>query len=135
MTQQPGQPPGNPVRAENLQLHRPRAHAGHPSDAGRWSAAEDRLYPLVMVDPDLYEAAVTLVCQALDVLRSQCGTVAELTSADPAVVLRRCPAASAVAALGLDPGVVFDAACAYRSRDLAAGRAEPESATGSVGSR
>jgi hypothetical protein len=135
VTQQPGRPLGNRITAENLRLPRSRADAEDPPYAARWNAAEDRLYPLVMVDPDLYEAAVTLVCQALDVLRSQCGTVAELTNADPAEVLRQCPAASTVAALGLDPGVVFDAACAYRSRDLAAGRAEPESATGSVGSR
>jgi hypothetical protein len=116
-------------------MSRPRAHAEDPPDAARWNAAEDRLYPLVMVDPDLYEAAVTLVCQALDVLRSQCGNVAELTSADPAEALRQCPAASTVAALGLDLGVVFDAACAYRSRDLTADRADGESDAGQAGSR
>lgn len=107
-----------------MQLRRPRGHAEQPRIVARWIAAEDRLYPLVMVDPDLYEAAVTLVCQALDVLRSQCDTVAELAGADPAAVLRQCPAATTLAALGLDPGVVFDAACAYRWRDLTADQAD-----------
>jgi hypothetical protein len=38
-----------------------------------------------------------------------------------------------VAALGLDPGVVFDAACAYRSRDLTADQADavPDGQAGS----
>jgi hypothetical protein len=106
--------------AETHQVHRLQAELEQSPDADRWSAAESRLYPLVMVDPDLYEAAVTVVCQALDVLRSQCGTVAELSSADPAVVLDQCPAASTLAALGLDPGVAFAAACAHRWRDLRA---------------
>ena len=103
---------------------RPRAEAAQPLAAARWTAAEDRLYPLIVVDPDLYEAAVTLVCEILDVLRSECGTVAELCDAEAAVVLPQCPAASAIAAFGFDPVVAFDAACAYRWRDLTADRAD-----------
>jgi hypothetical protein len=94
------------------------ARVVQPPEAARWSAAEDRLYPLITVDSDLYEAAVTLVCEILDVLRSRCGTVAELCSIDPADVLRQCPAASALPALELDLGVVLDAARAHRWRDL-----------------
>jgi hypothetical protein len=82
--------------------------------------AENRLYPLVVVDPDLYEAAVTLVREVLDVLRSQCATVAELTSLDPADVLRQCPTASALPPLDLDLVVVLDSARAHRWRDLVA---------------
>jgi hypothetical protein len=107
---------GNAAQAP--QLWGPAAQGEQPPEAARWSAAEDRLYPLVMVDPDLYEAAVTVVCEALDVLRSQCGTVAELSSIDPAEVLRQCPTASALPPLGLDLGVVLDSARAYRWRDL-----------------
>jgi hypothetical protein len=58
------------------------------------------------------------------VLRSQYRTVAELTSADPALVLGQCSATATVAALGLDPGVVLDAACAYRWRELKADPAD-----------
>jgi hypothetical protein len=89
-----------------------------PPGAARWQAAEDRLYPLVMVDPALYEAALTLVREIADVLRAQCFTVGALVEADAAEVLARCPAAPAVAALGLDPGGVFDAARACRWREL-----------------
>jgi hypothetical protein len=115
-------PPGDWISTETVPTCQPRAQ--QPPETARWNAAEERIYPLVMIDPDLYEASVTLVGQALDVLRSQCGTVAELTSADPAVVVRQCSATSTVAALGLDPGVVFDAACAYRLRELTADPAD-----------
>jgi hypothetical protein len=101
----------------------PRAEIQQSPEVARWTAAENRLYPLATVDADLYEAAVELVCQALDVLRSQCGTLDELGTVDPAVVLAQCPAASNLAALGFDPGVAFDAACAHRSRDLTGDRA------------
>ena len=109
--------------AESNKPRRLRAEVEqHPDATDRWTAAENRLYPLVMVDPDLYEAAVELVCQALNVLRSECGTVAELRIVDPDVVLHRCPGASTLAGLGLDPRVAFDAACARRLRDLTAER-------------
>ena len=89
-------------------------------DAVRWRAAEDRLYPLIVVDPTLYEAAVTLVCEAADVLRWRCGTVSELVAVDPSTVLASCPSAPVMSALGFDPGTAFDAACAYRWRELTA---------------
>ena len=111
------------------QSWRTAAQGEQPAEAAGWRAAEDRLYPLVMVDPDLYEAAVALVCEALDVLRSQCGTVAEISSIDPAEVLRQCPAASALLPLGLDLGVVLDAARAHRWRDLVADHADVRSAS------
>jgi hypothetical protein len=94
-----------------------RAGAAPPA-AGRWQAAEGRLYPLVMADAARYEAAVTLVGEVAGVLRAQCGTVTELADADTAAVLARCPSASVVSALGLDPGTVYDAACATRWREL-----------------
>jgi hypothetical protein len=95
----------------------PRADAEPPA-AARWRAAEDRLYPLIIVDPSVYEAAVTLVCEVADVLRAQCGSVAALSAADPVVILARCPSAPVMSALGFDPRTAFDAACAYRWREL-----------------
>jgi hypothetical protein len=132
MQRQPAPSPGDGVNTETVQMCRVRAH--EPPETARWNAAEDRIYPTVMVDPDLYEASVKLVGQALDVLRSQWGTVAELTSVDPAVVLGQCSATATVAALGLDPGVVFDAACAYRWRELKADPADTASDAGHDGS-
>lgn len=113
---------------------RPRAAAAPPA-AARWKAAEDRLYPLVMVDPVLYEAALTLVGEVAEVLRRQCGTVAELVGADAAAVLAGCPSAPVLSALGLDPGVAFDAACAGHWRELAAARTDTEHHASQDGSR
>ena len=108
---------GVEIPDEMVQLRARRVDAELP-DATRWRAAEGRLYPLVTVDPSLYEAAVTLVCEVADVLRGRCGSVAELAAADPAMVLARCPSASVISALGFDPRTAFDAACAYRWREL-----------------
>jgi hypothetical protein len=94
------------------------AHNATPPGTDRWRAAEGRLYPLITVDPALYEAAVTLVCEVADVLRSKCATVAELVHVDAADVLRQCPSAHLTGALGVDPDTAFDAACAYRWREL-----------------
>lgn len=114
--------------AEMPQLRRSTVKVVQPPEAARWNAAEGRLYPLITVDPDLYQAAVTLVGEVLDVLRSRCATVAELCSTDPADVLPQCPAASALPALELDVGVVLDSARAHRWRDLVAAQiaAEPD---------
>lgn len=86
--------------------------------SSRWQAAEARLYPLIMSDPDLYEAAVTLMAEARDVLRARCDTVVELADAQAAAVLAGCPSAAATLARGVDADVVVDAARAYRWREL-----------------
>jgi hypothetical protein len=104
---------------EMARLRRPGSGAEPPA-ATRWKAAEDRLYPLIMVDPDLYEAAVTLVREVAGVLGRQCATVADLAGADAAEVLARCPSAPVLSTFGSDLGVAFDAACAYRWRVLSA---------------
>lgn len=116
------------------EIARPRAVA-EPPGAARWKAAEDRLYPLIMVDPALYEAALTLVREIADVLRSQCDTVSELVDADAAVILARCPSVSEMSALGLDPGGAFDAARACRWRELTAEDIDAELPTSQDGSR
>jgi hypothetical protein len=99
---------------------RQHADVEESRDVARWKAAEDRLYPLITVDADLYEAAVVLVCEVLDTLRSQCGTVADLSGADPEALMRRGAPTSALSEHGFDARVVFDAACALRWRELTA---------------
>ena len=97
-----------------------------PSGVARWRAAEDRLYPLIVVDPDLYEGAVMLVHEVAQVLSRECGSVAELTNVEAARVLALCPSTSLTAGSGFDPGTAFDAARAHRFRELAA--SEPDAA-------
>jgi hypothetical protein len=118
----------------SARLRRPPA-AAEPPAAARWKAAESRLYPLVVVDSRLYEAAVTLVREVADVLRRRCGTVTELVDVDAAVIMAGCPSASALSALGFDPGTAFDAACAYRWRELTAEQTETELEADQDGSR
>jgi len=95
-------------------------------DRARWEAAEARLYPLVLSDPELYEAAVTLMAEARDVLRSECDTVSALAEVEAAAVLARCPSAPATTARGVDPQTVVDAARAYRRRELTGLRPDQE---------
>lgn len=44
----------------------------------RWREAEDRVYPLVMVDPALYQAAVAAVAKICEVVRERGLSRAEL---------------------------------------------------------
>lgn len=44
----------------------------------RWRAAEDQIYPLVMVDPALYQQAVAVVAKICEVLRTRELSRAEL---------------------------------------------------------
>jgi hypothetical protein len=118
--------PGVETARESEPMVHAQAGAAPPA-AARWRAAEGRLYPLITVDPVLYEAAVTLVCEAADVLRWKCGTVAELVQVDADDVLRHCPSAQLMSSLGFDPGTAFDAACAFRWREL---RMNPPAAEG-----
>lgn len=85
----------------------------------RWQAAEARVYPLIMSDPDLYEAAVTLVAEARDVLRAECDTASAVAEKGTAAVLAGCPSAPTTLARGADAETVVDAARAQRSRELA----------------
>lgn len=102
-------------------------HAGvEPFGVARWRAAEARLYPLIMVDADVYEAAVTLVHEVAQVLSRECGSIAELTRVEAARVLAQCPSTALTASSGFDPGTAFDAARAHRFRELAA--SEPDAA-------
>jgi hypothetical protein len=117
--------PGTGIADETAQFVAMPGHSEPPA-AARWQAAEGRLYPLITVDTELYEAAVTLVGEAADVLRGQCATVAELVDVEAASVLARCPSTSVVAALGVGPDIAFEAACAHRWRELTAAPAADE---------
>jgi hypothetical protein len=102
---------------------RPSTQAGDSAElltVARWQAAEARLYPLIMVDADLYEAAVTLVGEAAGVLRARCDTIRGLIETDAIDVLTACPSATGVTALGFDPHTAFDAARAGSWREITA---------------
>jgi hypothetical protein len=130
----PSPSPGSEILGVMAPSRRPDAGVEPPS-AARWRAAEGRLYSLVTVDAALYEAAVTLVAEVTDVLRSQCGTVTDLADADATAVLTQCPSASAMSELGLDPHTAYDAACACRWRELTAQPTDAEPGNSQEGSR
>lgn len=88
-----------------------------------------------MVDPDLYEAAVTLVGEAAGVLRTRCNTIRGLIETDAVNVLTACPSTTAVTALGFDPHAAFDAARAGRWREITAKQPSIEHGSRSDGQR
>jgi hypothetical protein len=103
----PGTGPG-PVPAEHAALAR------------RLRAAEDRLYPLAMVDTDRYQRAVQLVGRLARRLAETCASLDELAAAeadargwldDPAVT-------GGIPLAGLDPDLVVEAALSQRFRTL-----------------
>jgi hypothetical protein len=104
---EPGVGPG-PVPAEHAELAR------------RLRAAEDRLYPLAMVDADRYQRAVHLVGRLAGRLAETCDSLDELAVAEPDA--RRWLAdpevTGGVPVAGLDPDLVVGAALAQRFRAL-----------------
>jgi hypothetical protein len=84
----------------------------------RWRAAENRLYPLALVDTDAYQDVVTAVGRVLAELRRRPSTSEQLLHAETDLELL------ALAETGLhpmiaDPGSIVAAACAQRSVELA----------------
>lgn len=71
-----------------------------------------------MSDPDLYEMALGLVVEAREVLRAQCPTVGSLVSISAETVLASCPSEPAVRGQGLHTAIAFDAARAFRFREI-----------------
>jgi len=94
------------------------APVGTEVAAERWRAAEAKLYPLVVADPDLYTLVVGLVVEARELLRAECATVSALLDASAAGVLARCESAPKVQGEGFDPRIAFDAARVARLREL-----------------
>ena len=103
----PGAGPG-PVPAE------------HAAFARRLRTAEDRLYPLAMVDTDRYQRALQLVGRLAGRLAETCADLDELAAVEPRVHgwLDDPEITGGVPLTGLDPDLVVEAALAQRFRTL-----------------
>jgi len=92
-----------------------------------WKAAEERLYPVIMVRPDLYERAVRMVRVVVDELAGY-GDLPALAQAwaGAADVVHRAVSDASLDLEGLDAGLIAGAAFSMRYRELAneASRAE-----------
>lgn len=87
---------------------------------GRWRAAEDRIYPLMMADTDLYQLAVTAVASVVAQVRELGLTRAQLLTIDVEATTSRALAdptiqtnvSALTSGAGLTPLVVVEAALA-----------------------
>ncbi len=93
----------------------------------RWRAAEDRLFPVVLVDPDTYRRALDVVGLLLEELRANTTTADQLLGldVDPAPLLSTLPAGSAgggrfAGSAGGDGRLTLEAAFAVRDREITA---------------
>jgi hypothetical protein len=86
----------------------------------RWRTAEERLYPVVMVRPDLYERYISVVRAVADELRSY-ATLDALIEAfgDSAEITARVVRAEIISTEGMDLGLVAGAAFSLRYREVA----------------
>jgi len=100
-----------------------------PAPLGQWRAAEERLYPVVLTRPDLYERAVRLVRQVTDELMA-CRDVPALVEAWPqaADIVVRAATLALMPLDEIDAGLVAGAAFAMRYRELAAEAARADRA-------
>jgi hypothetical protein len=94
-----------------------------PTEAARarWRAAEDRLYPTLLTDPQAYQRGLGAVHAVLDELRRRDADLVALLAADAApdeLVAAACPGGSWVPA-----ELLVGVACGLRDRELRA-RAE-----------
>jgi hypothetical protein len=90
----------------------------------RWFRAEERLYPVAMVMPERYEAALRLVGRLAEQLRASCPDLPSLVAADAEALgmAERLASFDPVTAQDLDLSLVAGAACSIRYRELAANR-------------
>jgi hypothetical protein len=97
-----------------------RIPAEHADLARRLRNAEDRLYPIAMVDAERYERAVRLVGLLGRELAQTCATLDELALAQPRARERLVAVARAegIPLAGLDPELVVEAAMSQRFRAL-----------------
>ena len=86
-----------------------------------WKSAEERLYPVVMVRPDLYERSIRMVRATADELAG-CLDVGALVQAwgGAAQIVHRAATEAGLDLEGLDAGLVAGAAFSMRYRELAA---------------
>jgi hypothetical protein len=94
--------------------------AEHAAFARRLRTAEDRLYPLAMVDADRYQRAVLLVGRLAARLAETCASLDELAAAEQQarIWLDDAEVTGGVSRAGLDPDLVVEAALAQRFRTL-----------------
>ena len=92
-----------------------------------WMSAEERLYPVVMVRPDLYERSVRLVRVVADELAG-CLDLAALVQAwsTAADIVHRAAGEAGLDLEGLDAGLVAGAAFSLRYREMAGAVARAE---------
>jgi hypothetical protein len=88
--------------------------------ARRLGGAEDRLFPIAMVDPDRYRHSVSLVAALARRLTDAATTWEQLAAAASALraALPATAAEQGIPLVGLDPELVVDAALAQRLRAL-----------------
>ena len=92
----------------------------------RWFRAEERLYPVAMVMPERYQAAVRLVGRLAEQLRASCTDMPSLVAVDPEVpeMAQRLVSFDPEMVEDLDLSLVAGAACSIRYRELAAARGD-----------
>ena len=95
-----------------------------PEAAARLSAAEDRLYPLAMVDVERYQRGTTLCGLLLEDLRLTAPDIPSVLSRRPSLVelVPALASRASVSLIGLHPETLVDAASALRCRELEAER-------------
>jgi hypothetical protein len=96
-----------------------------PELLAAWRTAEERLYPVVMVRPDLYQRVVRLVGHVAGELRRSCPDVGSLVDAAPHVAdaIRRTASDDGESLAELDVPMIAAAACCFCYRELAADNA------------
>ncbi|HEY3239800.1 MAG TPA: hypothetical protein VGL92_09575 [Acidimicrobiia bacterium] len=102
--------------------------AGVPAELlSQWSSAEERLYPVIMTRPDLYQRAVELVRKVADELGS-CTDLAALVAAwpDAADIVYRASSVGLMPLAELDINLVGGAGFSMRYRELAGPAARAE---------
>jgi hypothetical protein len=101
---------------------------GVPAEVlSQWSSAEERLYPVIMTRPDLYQRAVELVRKVADELGS-CADLAALVEAwpDAADIVYRASSLALMPLAELDITLVAGAGFSIRYRELAGPAARAE---------
>lgn len=85
----------------------------------RWRTAEDKLYPMVMIDPDRFRQVLEAVRALVDELRSRCRTLEDLLDieAAPGELLAVLPANRGPL---LPEELMVQAACGMRGREVVA---------------
>jgi hypothetical protein len=92
-----------------------------------WKAAEERLYPVVMVRPDLYERSVRMVRAVADELTGYLDFAALANAwGGAAEIVHRAAAEGGFDLDGLDAGLIAGAAFSMRYRELAGAVARAE---------